>query len=286
MEKSKSLYSQAFDKILKDKVSAASLFIVVLYTVIALLVTFGVLGADWSETVGVANQAPGKDFILGTDFLGRSVFKKVIYGIQVAMSVGFISILISIPIGVTLGALAGYFGGFIDEVIVWFYTTFSSIPTIILLISITLILGKGLTSVYVALGLTTWVHLCRLVRGEVIKHKNRDYVQAVTAVGGGHYRKLFIHILPNIFHVVIINASLQFQVAIKTEVILSYLGLGVQEVPSWGKMIDDAKQELMQGHWWQLAGATVAMFLVVLSFNILGDALRDALDPKLKGKDA
>jgi peptide/nickel transport system permease protein len=117
-----------------------------------------------------------------------------------------------------------------------------------------------------------------------MKHKEREYVQAAGAIGGGHFRKLFLHILPNVTHIVIINTSLQFQFAIKSEVILSYLGLGVQGEPSWGTMIDDAKLELSRGVWWQLAGATTAMFLVVLAFNLLGDALRDSLDPKLKGK--
>jgi peptide/nickel transport system permease protein len=153
-----------------------------------------------------------------------------------------------------------------------------------LLISITMILGKGIFAVYVALGATSWVTLCRLIRGEVMKHKNREYVQAAEAIGGGHMRKLFKHILPNVTHIVIINTSLQFQFAIKSEVLLSFLGLGVQGEPSWGVMIDDAKLELARGVWWQLAGATIAMFLIVLAFNLLGDALRDALDPKLKGK--
>ena len=153
-----------------------------------------------------------------------------------------------------------------------------------LLISITMILGKGIFAVYIALGATSWVTLCRLIRGEVMKHKEREYVQAAGAIGGGHFRKLFLHILPNVTHIVIINTSLQFQFAIKSEVILSYLGLGVQGEPSWGTMIDDAKLELSRGVWWQLAGATTAMFLVVLAFNLLGDALRDSLDPKLKGK--
>jgi hypothetical protein len=112
-----------------------------------------------------------------------------------------------------------------------------------------------------------------------MKHKEREYVQAAGAIGGGHFRKLFLHILPNVTHIVIINTSLQFQFAIKSEVILSYLGLGVQGEPSWGTMIDDAKLELSRGVWWQLAGATTAMFLVVLAFNLLGDALRDSLDP-------
>ena len=135
-----------------------------------------------------------------------------------------------------------------------------------------------------SLGLTTWVTLCRLIRAEVIRHKDREYVQAAAAIGAGSYRRLFKHILPNVLHIVIINFSLQFQIAIKSEVILSYLGLGVQGQPSWGRMIDDAKLELARDVWWQLAAATFAMFLVVLAFNLLSDALRDALDPKLKGK--
>ena len=200
------------------------------------------------------------------------------------MSVGVAASIIAIPIGVLLGAFAGYFGGWIDDFVTWLYTTFSSVPNIMLLISITLILGKGIFSVYIALGATSWVTLCRLIRGEVMKHKEREYVQAAGAIGSGHLRKLFRHILPNVSHIIIINTSMQFQIAIKSEVILSYLGLGVQGEPSWGTMIDDAKLELVRGVWWQLAGATVAMFFILLAFNILGDALRDALDPKLKGK--
>ncbi len=153
-----------------------------------------------------------------------------------------------------------------------------------LLVAITFILGKGLLAVYLALGLTSWVNLCRLIRGEVIRHKDREYIQAASAIGCGHFRKLFLHIIPNVFHIVIINFSLQFQVAIKSEVILSYLGLGVQERPSWGTMINDSKLELARGIWWQLAAATIAMMIIVLAFNLLGDALRDSLDPKLKGK--
>ncbi len=286
MRKERSLWSDAFNRIVKDKISLISLIIVVIYTLIALLVSMGVIASDWQEIVGPEYAPPSAEYWLGTDFLGRDVLRKTLYGTKVAMSVGLFTCMIAIPVGIFLGSIAGYFGGIIDEIVVWFYTTFSSIPGIILLISISFVLGKGLTAVYIALGATSWVHLCRLVRGEVIKHKNRDYVQAVTAIGGGHWKKLFVHILPNIFHIVIINASLLFQVAIKSEVILSYLGIGVQAVPSWGKMIDDARSELNNDVWWQLFGATIAMFFIVLAFNILGDALRDALDPKLKGKES
>jgi len=192
--------------------------------------------------------------------------------------------MISIVIGTTLGMIAGYFGGFIDELIVWFYTTFSAIPGIMLLVAIAFILGKGTTTVFLSLGLTSWVGLCRIVRAEVMKHKEREYVHAANAIGATHPRKMIKHILPNISHLLIINFTQTFDSAIKAEVVLSFLGLGVAGRPSWGTMIDDSKLELARGVWWQLAAATLAMFLIVLAFNVLGDALRDALDPKLKGK--
>ena len=281
--KNKSLWIDAWYRLSKDKIAVVSLSVVVIYSIVAVLSFAGVIASDWAAEVGPSYGGPTLDNWLGTDIFGRSVLSKVIHGSQVAMSVGLISSLIAIPIGVGLGALAGYFGGWVDDIIVWFYTTFSSIPYIMLLMSFSLILGKGLISIYIALGLTSWAGLCRLIRGEVMKHKNREYVQAASALGAGHTRKLFLHILPNVTHIVIIRTSLQFQVAIKSEVILSYLGLGVSGQPSWGTMIDDAKLELARGFWWQFIGATVAMFIVVLAFNILGDALRDALDPKLKG---
>jgi ABC-type dipeptide/oligopeptide/nickel transport system permease subunit len=282
--KENSLWKDAFKRLTQDKWALASLIIVIIYAVVAILSAMGLIASDWAQEVGASNLPPSAEHIFGTDIFGRSVFSKVVRGTQIAMSVGLATSLIAIPIGVILGAMGGYFGGWIDDFITWLYTTFSSIPNIMLLISITMILGKGIFAVYIALGATSWVTLCRLIRGEVMKHKEREYVQAAGAIGGGHFRKLFLHILPNVTHIVIINTSLQFQIAIKSEVILSYLGIGVQGEPSWGTMIDDAKLELARGVWWQLAGATLAMFIVVLAFNLLGDALRDSLDPKLKGK--
>jgi ABC-type dipeptide/oligopeptide/nickel transport system permease subunit len=282
--KENSLWKDAFNRLIQDKMALFSVIVVFVYALIAILAATGLIASDWANEVGGSNLPPSAEHWFGTDMFGRSVFAKVIRGTQIAMSVGLATSLIAIPIGVILGALAGYFGGWVDDFITWLYTTFSSIPNIMLLISITMILGKGIFAVYIALGATSWVTLCRLIRGEVMKHKEREYVQAAGAIGGGHFRKLFLHILPNVTHIVIINTSLQFQFAIKSEVILSYLGLGVQGEPSWGTMIDDAKLELSRGVWWQLAAATSAMFLVVLAFNLLGDALRDSLDPKLKGK--
>jgi peptide/nickel transport system permease protein len=282
--KAKNLWIYALETLLKDKMAVVSFLIILFYMIVALLSAFGFLASDWANEVGPSYGAPSAAHIFGLDIFGRSVLAKTIKGSEIAMSVGLITSALSIIIGVFLGAIAGYFGGKIDEGIVWFITVFTSIPNIMLLMVISFILGKGLLAVYLALGLTSWVSLARLIRAEVMRHKDREYVHAASAIGGGDFRKLFRHILPNVSHVIIINFSMQFQFAIKSEVILSYLGLGVQGRPSWGTMIDDAKLELARGVWWELAAATFAMMFLVLAFNILGDSLRDALDPKLKGK--
>lgn len=281
---SKSLWGHAWDSLVSDKLTVVSMSIVAIYALVALLSATGLIVSDWSAEVGPSYAPPSSEYLFGLDIFGRSVFAKTVKATEIAMSVGLVTGVLTILIGVSLGSLAGYYGGKTDEFLVWFYTVVSSVPGIMLLISIAFIVGKGILAVYLSLGLTSWTSLFRLIRGEFIRHKDREYVQAATAIGGGDFRKIFKHILPNVLHIVIINFSLQFQFAIKSEVILSYLGLGVQGVPSWGTMINDAKLELARGNWWQLAAATAAMMVVVLAFNILGDALRDALDPKLKGK--
>jgi len=283
--KGRSLWRDAVHRLKKDKIAILCLGIVVVYSMIALLAKMGVIATPWDRVVGAPYLPPSLDSMdlwFGTDIFGRSVFYKVLQGTRIAMSVGLVSSLISIPIGVVFGAVAGYFGGWVDDLVVWFYTTLSSIPNIMLLIAIAFVLGKGITAIYVALGVTAWVSLARVIRGEFIKHKTRDYVVAADSLGASHTSRIFKHILPNVSHFIIINLSIQFMSAIKSEVILSFLGLGVQGQPSWGVMIDDAKLELSRGVWWQLAAATFAMFFVVLAFNILGDSLRDALDPKIK----
>ncbi|OFZ18324.1 MAG: peptide ABC transporter permease [Bdellovibrionales bacterium GWB1_55_8] len=280
----RSLWADAWLRLWRDRLAMASLCVIVLYSVVALLALAGWI-APWKEVVGGSYQPPSGDSLatfFGTDLFGRSVFYKTIHGTRIAMSVGLVSSLISVPIGVVLGAVAGYFGKWVDDVVVWLYTTLSSIPNIMLLIAIAFVLGKGIFSIYIALGVTAWVSLARVIRGEFIKHKEREYVVAAEGLGAGHFSRIVKHILPNVFHFVIIHLSIQFMAAIKAEVILSFLGLGVQGQPSWGVMIDDAKLELARGVWWQLAGATFGMFFVVLAFNVLGDALRDALDPKVK----
>lgn len=279
-----SLFRKAFTALVRKKFTFVCLLILLGYVLVAMLTKIGWLANNWNEEAGASHEMPNWGNFFGTDILGRSVLAKVMHGCEVAMSVGFIVAFFAIIIGVTLGVLAGYFGGIIDEFVVWLYTVIAAIPTMILLMVVAFMMGKGMQSIYVALIVAEWTETCRLVRGEVMRHKSREYVQAASAIGASNFRKLFIHILPNIMPLIIFQFSLVFQTSIKYEVILSYLGLGVQNKPSWGIMISDAKTELLRGIWWELFFATMAMFLLVLVFNLITDALRDALDPKLKGR--
>ena len=226
--------------------------------------------------------APCAAHWLGTDGLGRDVFLRLVQGARIAFQVGVVSSLIAIPIGVLLGCLGGYFGGRTDDFVVWISTTFASIPGLLFVLAIAMVVGKGLFGVFMAIGLTTWVGVCRLIRAEVLKQKSRGYVRAARALGFSPGRILFRHILPNVIHVAVVSFTLRFPAAIGTEVFLSFLGIGAQGQPSWGAMIASARLRLWQGVWWELAAVTAAIFAVVLAFNLLGDALRDALDPRLR----
>ncbi|NOX96472.1 MAG: ABC transporter permease [Nitrospirae bacterium] len=283
-----SLWRDACGRLRKDKISFFALLIILLYSGVAILSQFNLIAPDYQKTDFVQRYLPPSgQHLLGTDHMGRDVFQRVIHGSNISMKVGLVTSLIAIPLGILFGSLAGYYGGRIDELIVWFYSTVASIPELLLIITIAYVLKgriSAISAIYVAIGLSSWVGICRVMRGEFLKHKEREYIQAEKALGAGSFRIMFRHILPNVFHLVIINFSLRFPAAIKTEVILSYLGLGVEKQPSWGLMIADAQQELSRGVWWQFVGAILAMFFIILAFNIFGDALRDALDPKLRGE--
>ena len=254
------------------------------YVLIAVGTKVGWLGADWNRAVGEAYQPPNGLHYFGTDVLGRSVVAKILHGTEVAISVGFVVALGAVLLGATFGIVAAYFGGIVDTCVVWLYTVVTAIPTIILLMVVALVFGKGMHTICIALVITEWTETCRLIRGEVIRHKSREYIQAASAIGASSARKIFVHLLPNILPLTIYQFSLVFQTAIKHEVVLSYLGIGVQNKPSWGIMINDAKTGLVRGIWWELFFATMAMFLLVFVFNILADTFRDLLDPKLKGR--
>ena len=277
-----SIVRRTFVAYFKHKLTLCYFTLFIGYIIISIGVKMGWLAPSWHTEVGRAHEAPNWINYFGTDILGRSVLAKVLHGTEVAMSVGLTVALFSTIIGVIFGISAGYFGGIVDACIVWCYTVLAAIPTMMLLMVIPFMLGKGLKSMYIALIVAEWTEICRLVRGEVMRHKNREYIQAASAIGANTCRKLFIHILPNILPLIIVQFSLIFQNSIKYEVILSYLGVGVQHKPSWGIMISDAKTELLRGVWWEFCFTTIFMFVLLLVFNMLTDALRDALDPKLE----
>jgi peptide/nickel transport system permease protein len=289
-EKGQSLWSDAWQRLRKNRLAMVCLGIVTFYTVLAI---YGECvyryyqvkdqTAFYQKTdLALAYQPPSSSHWMGTDALGRDVMQRLIQGTRIAYKVGIITALIAIPIGVFFGCLAGYFGGRVDSFVVWLYSTVASMPGLLFILAIAMVVGKGLLGIYLGIGLTTWVGLCRLIRGEVMKHKEQAYVQAAKALGLSWPRILFRHILPNVFHVIIVTFTLRFPAAVSTEVIMSFLGIGVANEPSWGIMIDSARMRLWQGVWWEMTFVTLAIFGLVLAFNLLGDALRDALDPRLR----
>jgi ABC-type dipeptide/oligopeptide/nickel transport system permease subunit len=270
----------------RNKIAVISFFVIVLYVLLALGAKLGIIFTNVTISDTANQYLPSSwEHIFGTDVLGRDILARAVHGCATALSVGLISSGISLLIGLTLGAIAGYYGGWIDGLIVWLYTTIDSIPYILLIPALTFVLGRGLINVYIAVGVTSWVTLCRLIRGEFMKHKDRDYVMAAKVIGASDARKIFRHILPNVTHLAFVQFGLGFVAAIKIEVILSYLGLGVDpSTPSWGIMLDDSKLELSRPFWGNLIAATIFMFGLILSFNLFNDALRESLDPKLKNK--
>ncbi len=305
------LWQIAWRQIRRNRLAMVCLTVIVLYSCVAAYAE----GVYWYYRIA-QKQAPYKvvDFNnhfatpslrnpLGTDALGRDIFLQVVQGTRVAFEVGILTSIIAIPIAVLLGAIAGYFGKKTDDLIVYVYTVFDSVPGLLFIFAVIIVFrglltntvggqslsryfDPGVVAAAMGIGLTTWVGLCRLIRGEYIKHRDRQYVLAAKALGASPFAVMFRHILPNVMHLIIINFSLRFPGAILTEVVLSYLGIGVAGEPSWGIMISDSKVRLWQGHWYELGGATFAMFIIVWAFNIFGDSLRDALDPKLRTAEA
>ena len=217
-----------------------------------------------------------RKFIFGTDSFGRDVFGRVMLGTRVSLFIGFIAVLISLLIGVTIGLVSGYYGGLIDDISMMIINIFWSIPTLLLVIAISLALGKGFWQVYVAVGLTMWVEVARVVRGQVISEKNKDYIIASKVLGFSDFRILFKHIIPNIIGPILIISSANFASAILIESGLSFLGIGTQPpMPSWGSMIKDNYQYIILGKAYLAIIPGTAIMLLVTSFMFLGNNLGD-----------
>ena len=243
--------------------------------------------AEWAERAKqyqTAEVVKAETLPLGGDRLGRDVLAKAIKGTEISVFVGVLAALLATLIGTLLGALAGYFGGKVGDFLEWLYNVFTAIPDILLIFAFAAVFGRGIGTVVLILGLVGWTGLYRQVRAEFMKHRSREYVRAAEAIGATNSSRMFRHILPNVSHVILVRMSLLVVGFIKSEVILSYLGLGVPvDQVSWGTMLAEAQSELILGFWWQLAAATVFMAVFVTAFSLMADAWRDALDPKLRG---
>ena len=222
--------------------------------------------------------------LFGADKWGHDIVKKTIKGGETSIVVGLVAALVAVTLGTLFGAVAGFFGGWIDDLFNWFYSIFTSIPSILMILTVAAVLQqKGVTTIVLILGLTGWTGPFRLMRAEYIKHSAREYVMAANAIGASNWQRMFGHILPNVSHVALVQMSILVVGFIKAEVILSFLGFGVPVgTVSWGSMLNEAQNELILGKWWQLAAAAGAMAVLVTSFSLFADALRDALDPKIK----
>ena len=218
-------------------------------------------------------------FWLGTDKYGRDILSRLLIGVRISLAVGMITVLLSLSVGVLLGALAGYFGGRTDELILWLVNVIWSIPTLLLVFAIMLVLGKGFWQVFIAIGLTLWVNVARIVRGQVLALREREYVEAARALGYSDTRILFRHILPNVMGPVWVVAASNFASAIVIEAGLSFLGVGVQPPqPSWGLMIKENYNFIITHNPVLALAPGLAIMVLVLAFNLLGNGLRDALD--------
>lgn len=252
---------------------------------------FDPLAQDLRElraTLGKAVAEPAAEraqsLPFGADKWGHDIILKTIKGGETSIVVGLAAALLAVGLGTLFGALSGFYGGLVDDFFNWFYNVFTAIPSILMILTVAAVLQqKGVLTIVLILGPTGWTGPYRLIRAEYIKHKAREYVMAADAIGASAWRKMFGHIFPNVSHVALVQVSILVVGFIKAEVILSFLGFGVPVgVVSWGSMLNEAQNELILGKWWQLAAAASAMALLVTAFSLFADALRDALDPKVK----
>ena len=268
----------------KSKVAIAGLVILVALYLIALLAP---LLAPYDpiaqkDIVTTSYLKPSAQHWLGTDRFGRDILSRILYGARISLSIGFVATLISVTLGTVLGALAGYFGGKIDALLMRFTDMVLAFPRLVLLIMIVALFSPSIAVIITVLGLTQWPNTTRIVRGDVLSLREREYIQAAHSLGFGKARIIFKHLIPNVLAPVIVTATLGIGNTIVLEAGLSFLGLGVQPpIPSWGNMVADGRDNLL-GAWWVATFPGLTIVLTVLAFNLVGDGLRDALDPRLR----
>lgn len=276
-----SMWSKAAYKFRRDRAGMMGFYVVLLYMLIALGVALGLWGTEWSDNNGQKWEGINSQYWFGTNILGQDIFQRAIFSTKTAFEVGLVVAVISTLIGAILGALSGFYSNsWIDEIILWIMGVLDSIPFYLFVAAIAFALSGFAYSMHVAMIATFWTTTSRLVRGEVIKLKNFEFVEAARAVGVPQHTIIFRHILPNTFHILLVQSTIVFVGAIKSEVILSFLGLGVKDGVSWGLMIAESTLEVQAGEFANFYAASVFLFILVMAFNMFSDAMQDALDPR------
>jgi len=276
-----SLWLKALRKFRHDRVGMWSLAVVCLYALAALGVVTGLWASDWAAVTGPKWASASAEYWFGTNIIGQDIFARALYSTRTAFEVGVIVALGATFLGAVLGSMAGFFSGtWIDEIVIWLMGVLDSVPFILLVAAIAYSLQGSPWAMHIAMIATFWITTARLVRGEVIKLKSLEYVEAARAIGLSQTLIIFRHILPNTFHILLVQATISFVAAIKSEVILSFLGLGVKDGMSWGLMISESTFEVLAGFFNNFIAASVLMFGLVMAFNMFSDALQDALDPR------
>ncbi len=281
----------AMARLVRDRASMISLGIIVLIALIAIfapvftLITGHGVNQQFYAPVGLTQEGqpigPSAKFLLGTDTLGRDLLVRIAYGARISLLVGVLATVITVAIGAAVGLITGYFGGVADSVLGRVMDLSLAIPFLLLGISLVTVLGPGLTVVIIVIAILGWASVGRIVRGQVISIREKEYVEAARSLGAGPWRIMFIDILPNVVAPIIVYTSLLIPVTIVTEASLSFLGVGIPPpTADWGQMINDSTSVYQYGAWWYLVFPSLALLITTLAFNIFGDGVRDAFDPR------
>lgn len=277
----RSPWNRALGRLLRDRAAVAGMAVVGVFFVIALGVWAGWWGGNWAETGAGRWLGPSAEHWLGTTILGQDIFARALFSTRTAFEIGLVVALASTLLGGLFGALSGYFAHTaVDSLVLWLKGVLDAIPFYLFVAALAFALKGNPWAMHVAMIATFWTTTARLVRGEVIRLKNLEFVEATRALGLPSYLIVIRHIVPNTLHVLLVQATIVFVAAIKSEVILSFLGLGVQDTVSWGLMIAESTTEIMAGHYMNFIAASSFLFVLVMGFNLFADGLQDALDPK------
>ena len=264
-----------------DRYGMIGLLVVAIFFIAAVCVWSGLLGRGWSQASGNSWESVSASHWFGTNMLGQDILQRTLFGTATAFEVGLIVTFFSTLLGTVMGALAGWYNhSWLDEVILWLKGVLDSIPFYLFAAAVAFALHGHPWAMHLAMIITFWTTTARIVRGEVIRIRQREYIEAAQAIGLSGPRIIFRHVLPNTFHILLVQASIVFVAAINTEVILSFLGLGIQDGVSWGLMLAESSQEVLAGHFGNFIAAGSSLFILLMGFNLLADSLQDALDTR------